>query len=217
MKHLPIARARRLLTLPPSALVRLYSYQGQSAWDLAKARGYWTGSDPALEDGEMGWGPAYSWMRSRMAERVPGFTGDFPMWAWMKRPSAKAKAIKYHGMSANVRLTVVVPRSRIVFSDYMAWHFVLNRTLNCATEAEWNAHCALWPLHWAVGDEQYKAGYLASIEPSWRACLSFEPVNDPAALSWSGSTKRFIVQACVDRFYWHEIVAVRRFDPKRIV
>ncbi len=213
MKPVPISRIQYLMSLPGDALVRLYSYQGQAGWDRAEALGYWSGNPETIhEDGEQGWGPAYDWMRERMAERVPDFSGDYPMWGWTKRPSTKPKPRKYRGTSDAIRLTVLVPRERIVFSDYDAWHSVLNRGLNCATEEEWDAHSEAWPYHWSMQDEEYKRGYLASIEPSWHRCLEFQPNSDPRAIYWSGSTNHFRVQACVDRFHWNEIVGVRRFD-----
>jgi hypothetical protein len=187
-------------------MVRLYSYQGQVAWDAAEKLGYWTGTlDHHVGDGDFGWGPAYEWMRQRMAERVPDFSGDYPMWGWIKRPSTKPKPRKYRGTSDNIRLTVQVPRSRIVFSDYDAWHAVLNRSLNCATEAEWDEWSEAYPWHWSMPLSDapeaekldYQRRYMASIEPSWNRCLAFEPTTDPKALYWSGSSKHFRVQACV--------------------
>jgi hypothetical protein len=211
MKSLPLSRIRSLMSLPGHALVRLYSYQGRVAWDRAVERGYWTGSDHVQEEGEHGWAPAYDWMRRQMVEHVPDFTGDYPIWAWVKRPSTKPRPRRNRGLSGDFRLTILVPRSRVVFSDYDSWHAVLNRSLNCATEADWEKHCLDFPLHWSMGDDTYKKAYLASIEQSWKRCLEFERNDAPEVVRWSGSTRCFRVQACIDRVHWHEIIDVRWF------
>jgi hypothetical protein len=220
MKQSPIGFIDSLMSLPGDAPVRLYSYQGQEAWDAAEKRGYWTGDiSQHEEDGEYGWAPAYTWMRDQMAERIPDFSGDYPMWGWIKRPSTKPKPRRYRGTSDNIRLTVKVPRSRILFSDYDSWHSVLNRSLNCATEAEWDQHSEDFPWHWSMPLDtteedkiEYRERYMASIIPTWQRCLAFNPSTDPKVLEWSGSMKYFRVQACVDRFHWNEIVGVRRFN-----
>lgn len=199
------------MNLHGDSLVRLYSYQGQTAWDRAEKLGYWTGSEHIWDDDENGWGPAYDWMRRQMSERVPNYSGDYPMWGWPKRPSTKPKPRPYTALMESIRLTVLVPRSRIVFSDYDAWHSVLNHNLNCRTEAEWDTHCELFPDHWSMRDADYAARYMASIEPSWQGCLDFVPTNNPVELGWAGSPKYFRMQACVDRFQWSEIVGVRSF------
>jgi hypothetical protein len=212
LKSSPVAWVNHLYDLPGDAPVRLYSYQGEDAWALAEERGYWTGSPHIWdEDGDYGFGPAYDWMRDQMRARITHFSGDYPMWGWIKRPSTKPKPRRYRGLSERIRLTVEVPRSRILFSDYETWHSVLNRSLLARTEEEWEQHCVAYPEHWSMLDADYTARYLASIEPSWHRCLGFIHDPDPLVRYWQGRTDRFIVQACVDRFEWSEVKAVRRF------
>lgn len=213
MKQLPHSRIAAFLALPPDAPVRLYSRQGEEAWRLAEKRGYWTGEKEYIETDEHERLRPYAWMRDEMAARIPDFSGDYPMWAWLKRPSAKAKenSKKFTGTHEAIRLTVVVPRSRILISDFDNWHCVLNDNPLCKTEAEYDHYSDAFPQHWSTYTEEQRVAYFNAISPTWRGIFAFEPTRDRDIIRWSGSTKFFRVQACVDRFYWPEIVDVRRF------
>ncbi len=211
MKHTPAQFIRHIVALPPEYPIRLYSYQGEEAWSHAEKVGHWSGNSQHIEGDDHDWARPYQWMRDRMAERVPSFSGDYPMWGWIKRPSTKPKPRRYRGTSEKIRLTVVVPRSRVLFSDYDTWHSVLNHGYNCLTEKEWDAFYDRYPVHHSRMPSEMLTRYNTEIEQSWHGCLEFNTYDEPAVRHWSGDTRRFRVQACVDRFYWNEITSVRHF------
>lgn len=221
IKTTPIAYIRYLMQLPPTALVRLYSYQGKDAWDRANELGYWTGHPEAIpEQATREFGIAYDWMREKMEQRIPGYSGDYPVWGWVRRPSTKNKPKEMMGTDGDVRLTLLVPRSRIIFSDYMDWHSVLNTGYLSRTEDEFGEYCKTW----GTADRYHEDGtitpeYMSLIRPSWDNCLSFNPATNQAELDWGVPKSRFIVQACVDRVYWNDVVATRWFtgDPPCLV
>ena len=85
-------------------------------------------------------------MRDQMADRIKGFSGDYPVWAWLKRPSAKPKPCRYRGTREENRIIALVPRSRILLSDYDLWHNPLNNGPVASSEEEYDEK---------YGDEEY--------------------------------------------------------------
>lgn len=202
MKNSPISRIREFMSLPGEALVRLYSFQKPEAWTAAEERGYWTGVPEAVDE-DAGFRFAYDWMRVRMYDRIPGYSGDLPMWAWTKRHSSKPKHVKESAQTGMIRLTVMVPRSRILISDFERWHYVLNKWIIHENENDFDVEDELYPEGSDIRAEV--------METSWNQIFDFIPTTDPVKLSWAGRKKTFPIQACVDRFYWNEIVSVRHF------
>ncbi len=213
LKPLPQSRIDALLAMPPHHLVRVYSYQAPQSMAGLEEHGYLTGSAPYVEGPDHDWARPYGWMRDQMANRIPDFSGDYPVWAWLKRPSTKPKPKLYRGTKEEYRVTALVPLSRMVLSDFDNWHCVLNNNLNAKTEAEWNAfHRIGFPIHESIGDDAYKAAYQQAIEPSWQNIFQFISTTDPAELQWQGQRRSFRVQACIDRIHAAEIVDIRRFE-----
>lgn len=200
MKRVSISYLNYLRNLPHNALVRLYSYQGREAWMQALKTGHWSGTDGRYIDANLPpqFGLAYNWMRDQMKLNLPQFSGDYPMWGWVRRPSTKPGLYPLEKGSdfIGVRLTVMVPRCRILFSNYETWHCVLNRSGIYDTEAQFD-----------IAERATKE----EVEATWPKCLSFDKNKTPEELYWKGSSNWFQAQACVDRFYWDDIVQVRHF------
>ena len=76
-----------------------------------------------------GFAAAYDWMRWQMALHVDGYTGGFPIWVWARIrrgdlvSNLKAQAA---GGAGSVAVTLSIPRERLLLTDYLAWHDVLN-------------------------------------------------------------------------------------------
>ena len=76
-----------------------------------------------------GFAAAYDWMRWQMALHVDGYMGGFPMWVWARIRrgdlvgNLKAQAA---GGAWSVAVTLSIPRERLLLTDYLAWHDVLN-------------------------------------------------------------------------------------------
>lgn len=118
------------------------------------------------------------------------------------------------GTSGAVRLTVLVPRERIVFSEYDTWHSVLNVSRLCRTEDQAAIDGQKWYANFGYDrfdDNGYRKEYLDDIRPSWQGCLDFAPAVTEAERDYGLRDDKLIVQTCVDRFYWNEVVGVRWF------
>lgn len=90
-----------------------------------------------------------------------------------------------------VLLTVEVPISRTVTSDFMAWHCVLNNCYLPVDEAE-----AEWREDNPPTQEE--------IEASWERVFYAEILSDYI-------TDRDPLQVCIDRVYLPEVLDVRPF------
>lgn len=199
-KTLPLSRLRAFLALPPDAMVPVYTLQNPAAVEVAKARGYLT-CDPAHVFDETDWAPdgsplylakAYHWMRDRMAERIPDFSGDLPVFTWLKRPANTGLPSSFGSMTC---VKAVVPRQRILVS----WHDYFLSVAN-----GW----AVDPLEVERGDEA-RNWSLEEIEASWMRILDVEDTD-----FWTSPAKpRDEIQACVDRIYVKEI---RWVKPMRV-
>ena len=201
LKPLPMSRIKRLINLPPDSLVRVYSYQGDHAMTEFERVGYFSGNAEYIEsdDETCEWfHPPYRWMHEQMAQRIPDFSGDYPIWAWFKRPSSKPKPRKYRGTNDRFRISALVPRKRILISDYELWHMPLNRGPICVTEAEYDS--------WPHGKDTKE------IEATWPRVFEFPEILTPEQKFWIGNPSNYVLQACIDRIYAHEIVSVRSFD-----
>ena len=197
-KKLPRSRIDALAAASPDTLIRIYTYHDPQAWRDAQERGYFTGeSAPSEGDCNRVWYKVpYEWMRTHMAATVPDFSGDLPVWAWTKRLNRRREK----WASKEVRITALVPRRRIVFSDYDLWHVPLNNGPVTFSEAE--------------DDSWYQAPKLVhlreglNVQDTWHHVFDLKERSQEHA-SYLGVCDR--VQVCVDRIYLDEIVGVRHF------
>lgn len=189
MKPLPASRRDALSRMHPNDMVRVYTYQHPDAWTAALRTGYLTGEGaPVDPDWDDIVGTAYGWMRRAMSERIPSHTGDLPVWCWLKRTNPR----RHRWTKGRVRITALVPRGRMLLSDYEAWHLPLNRgaiTLSEDDERQWDPHHGT-----------------PKVQETWHRVLDI--VDRPADVAaWLGQPA--VVQACVDRIRLSEITSVR--------
>jgi hypothetical protein len=173
--------------------IRVYTYQGEEAYQEYLRNGYLAGNSEHLEK-DCEWLDAYDWMKGQMARRIPAYSGDYPVWAWAKRPSAKRKTYKTMADS-KYRFTAIVPVERVLPSDYDLWHSPLNGFAVTKTEAEFDS------FH---GDPK----------PSWESIFDFSPYKDQEQIRWQGMGNRRQIQLCVDRIYAQEIVQIVNHDSQ---
>ncbi len=185
---------RRLRAKGPDEPVRVYTFQHPAAWEAALERGYLTGAGESHQDPELGM--HYGWMRERMRDRVPGFSGDMPVWAYLARPNLRQREY-----SAEARTLVVadVPRARMLVSDYNRWNQALNLSYVVDTEPEMEALVE-------AGLQVYPAETATpGMVASWDAIFDLDHSTwSPGKLSWCGPP--LTLQACVDRIHLHEVV-----------
>ncbi|WP_146208078.1 DUF3841 domain-containing protein [Azospirillum sp. TSH64] len=201
----PISRSRLLavLSADPMAPVRVWSAQHRDALSVARQTGWLSGNHQfAFGRHTDARGPAddpdhpspYDWMRERLAELMPRFSGDYPVWGWLKRPSTRPSIWGKAAGEATVLVSAIVPRHRILLSDFDDWHAVLNDWYLSRTEAEDNEVEAAGG---ATPSQRRK---------SWLRVFETGHPRSPEEMQWRGPGH--YVQACIDRVHLSEIVHV---------
>lgn len=106
--------------------MRFYSIQKSECWELAKKVGYLEGSQ------EYSMFPKeYIWIIGQMKKRLNDYNGEYPVWLWPARPDLRCSGYVTKGEKA-VLLEINIPEEKVLFSDFQAWHVVLN---DCALDA----------------------------------------------------------------------------------
>jgi hypothetical protein len=192
-KSLPLSKRLHLINADPDSLIRIYTFQHPKALEIAKVRGYLSGNHGSAIEG---FEDAYLWMRDQMQLRLSDFSGDFPIWAWPKRLSARS----YNPQIDEVRITALVPRKRLLLSDFNGFHYVLNNQELTLSEADFDAITA--------GE---KLSDQASKIRSWQQIFDLSDYNTPLR-KWNGNPDK--VQICADRIFLCEIVSLRYFPAR---
>jgi hypothetical protein len=103
----------------------LYTVISAEAWATLQRDGVLTGredlADPAFIE-------AYTWMRSAAARHGLGDT--WPVWLWAKTTRYELVNQVMHDarhQPGSVLITARIPRSRLLLSEFQAWHCVLNQ------------------------------------------------------------------------------------------
>ena len=163
--------------------MKLYTVQGLTHWDESTRKGSLTGGT-SLQHVDPDWHPAYNWMREQMRRRLGAVSGDYPVWAWpWEAYESRFEPDSRWGTVGEdmVVLGFDVPEARVLTSDFMAWHQVLNNDL--------------------IGEED--------VFTEAEKLASWDRIFDPAQLK--GWTDGKSLQACVDRVRLDEIFFVRTF------
>lgn len=189
----PVSRSRlfEILRADPRTPVRVWSVQHRDALRVAHRTGRLSGNhghvfgryrDPQPDDPDP---PSpYDWMRRRMVERMPGFSGDYPVWAWLKRPSTRPSVWRQAAGEAPVLVSAIVPRQRILLSDFDDWHAVPNNGHVSRTEPE------------SAAVEAAGAPTAAQRRAGWTRIFQVGRLRTPEAVEWRGSG--LFVQACIE-------------------
>lgn len=170
--------------------MKLYTVQGLRHWQVAKAQGVLTGGS-TLHHVESAWRSAYEWMRQQMKEKLPYTSGDYPVWAWPWADyEERFKPDERWGPVGEemVVLGFDVPDNRVLLSDFMAWHQVLNDDAIIDEDRSFTE------------DEKF---------------ISWQRIFNPADLKGWTDGKSF--QACVDRVFPGEIFLERPFTVELMV
>jgi len=116
-----------------------------------------------------------------MARRIQGFSGEWPVWVWAKRPSWRRPR------PGHVLLSAMVLASWVLWSDDELWHALLNGGSVVVDEAAWE----VW---------NPEGGCLVAAEATWEACLD---ILRRCLGGWSEALGR--VRGCCDGLAWSEI------------
>jgi uncharacterized protein YjbI with pentapeptide repeats len=152
----------------------------------------------------------YEWLRSQMALRIPHYEGGFPWWGWC-RPKPDLRRRWWGGLAGTplVRLELAIPAERVLLSNYMAWHMILNRGFLGITDAETAAWLSRleqagfsdtqWPL---------PEPWQTDVIQSWANVFALE------ALEKGGSWSTDLVQGVFEFLNLDEVIEVTEFSER---
>ncbi len=193
-------------------LVKLWSIQAEPAIDALSRRGYLRG-DGRRVDGFMR--PAYRWMGAQLARRVapPSGHNGYPVWAWRQfdgvarpRPDLRTGGLLPSG-TRGVLVTLELPASDVLLSDFQKWHAVLNRSYLPRTMADARrfendlARAEIadgWP---------YPEPFHSRVVASWQRIFELDA---PASDCWEGADEREI-QAVFWQLNLDDVKRMKRF------
>lgn len=208
-KGFPASRLKALESMDPDQKVRVYTRQDPLAVEEARIRGYFTGSHGHRVDGDDFFDYPYEWMRQQMEKRIPNFSGDLPVWAWLKKQNERKWIESWVPKERKVlpptpRIIALIPRKRILISCFELWHNHLNNWPVLYTEEEDQAFEKKWPLNIGVN---VNPEYQREVEANWEEVFNITGTRSPFLVENHGKVS--VVQACVDRVYLDEVVSIR--------
>lgn len=110
----------------------LWTIQTKQAWKVAQQRGYLVGDVAYVWEDFLS---PYLWMMDQMKKRINFYTGEYPVWLWVKRPDLRCSGHLERG-TQGILLEVELNPEKILLSDFDAWHIVLHDAFLALDEEE---------------------------------------------------------------------------------
>lgn len=123
--------------------MKVWSIQSNSAYNTLISTGALSGTRATVIDSYFI--PAYDWLRGEMSKRIgqPPNSDIYPIWAWYRynttgKPDMRQfqKEIKESGPEGLWRLELKIPDEKILLSDFILWHMVLNNSYLSLSEKD---------------------------------------------------------------------------------
>lgn len=176
-------------------LLRLYTIQPQALWDTLQKEGI-TRVDSWRT--EKDFSQAYQWLKLQMKKRVRGYRGGDLFWAWAEKPPFEEYYQWGNPGEPKVCLELLIPKKRVLLSDFDLWHHVLNGWYLCLSEKESER---LWK-------RKMTSSFRREQSKSWEKI--FDLTLADKYLDWLGGNVR--VQATFEYFRRDEVVSVEYFE-----
>jgi len=187
-------------------MLRIYTFQTVAALDALQRNGVLSCTREILKEhsefvGTSATDPwkwnAYDWMAEQMRAHL-GLLGEtYPVWAWIKKPSLAGKERRQH--RGQFLITAVVPRKRLLISDYDQWHNCLNGGPVTIGEGENSRFEQL--------ERMDKSAWTVECRSTWTRIFRFAP--EAGEQPFWRLRKRMVMQACISEIRGDEVVTVR--------
>lgn len=205
-KLTPSSVCRRISDAPPNFLLRIYTFQTATALDALRRTGVLSCTREILKEhsefiGTCATDPwkwnAYDWMAEQMLARLGMTVGTYPVWAWIKKPSLTGKERRRN--RGQFLITAIVPRKRLLISDYDQWHNCLNGSPVTISEGENSRFEQL--------EHTDKTTWTEECRYTWTRIFRFLP--EAGEQPFWRLRKRMVMQACISEIRFDEVVTVR--------
>ena len=179
--------------------MRVWTFQNVQCIERLKRNGVLYGDDPSTFtdiDKELFQEP-YFYMKKQMKQRIKNFSGNFPIWAYPRRPNIKKHCCKIRNSQFEQKLIIAeVPVKRILASDFDFWNNVINDFFISLDEQEFK--------YYENNPSMYKE--------TWNRIFDLKTYKGKQA-HWVGHGKR-IIQLCIDGLFFNEIIKINGLDKK---
>ena len=165
-----------------------WTIQSSEKWNEIQEKGYLTGNPNFIWSDFIG---AYHWMMKKMSEYIPNYKGEYPVWLWTEKPDLRRKGALNRG-EEGILLKIDIEESRVLHSDFEAWHFVLNKHYFDLEQIE----------------EDNREFDQSEIEKSWEMIFDINSLNGHP--NWGECT----IQGVTNYIDLNEITFVRKFIAK---
>ena len=161
--------------------VRLWTIQPKEVYEELLKNGIFRCNKNKIKDLDF-WGPKYEWMAKKMKEKIgpPPEGVIFPIWFWYKRDGQNKKPDlrkrrEFGPKGAEMCLLEVgIPDEKVLLSDFMNWHFVLNGSHTYSTAKTEEAFDELDSWLQSLPAEAAQR----EIEKSWDSIFDIEPFKN---------------------------------------
>lgn len=157
--------------------IKLWTIQVPEVYQIIRNKGIYTVSSQYIDKD---FKRAYDWLVQQMQQRIGCRPQGviYPIWGWYKRKGQNKKPdLRESGYAKKgqkcVLMELEVPLSEVVFTDFIAWHYVLN-----------NSFLSLQPNETLYDEEQKKlstldnTSYNKAIQNSWQGVFDIEPFEN---------------------------------------
>jgi len=100
--------------------VHIGLFKTYKAWETAKQIGYLTGDQIYIFPEFIN---SYHWMMKQMEKEISHYSNEYPVWLWTERPDLRKSGHLEKG-TRGILLKVRIDSSRVLLSDFLAWHSV---------------------------------------------------------------------------------------------
>lgn len=186
--HLSRLSRHEFINSDKEDLIKVHTIQNLLAWTTIDERGYISPPSELIENDEFTF-KEYSWMRDRMSERIEGFSGDYPVWARLKKMEVKKHLNWTHKSGQKyVYVSALVPKKRMLASLFDMYEAMM-MNMPCSIEN--------------IPDEIWDNMSNEDISATWNMMFDLSLTNS----NFLGSLND--IQLCIDRLYKTEIYKVR--------
>lgn len=159
-------------------------------WEEAQKKGFLEGKEKYAMYPE-----EYKWMIKQMKKKLTNYTGEHPIWVWLKKPDMRTTG-HFSGGTKCVRIKLELDKEKVLISDFDRWHTVLNDSFCSDNEVE---------------DEDFYSGKLKiTKEESWQRIFELDRNAD---VSWIGTGEW--LQGVTGRISLDSVISVEEFVTRK--
>jgi hypothetical protein len=181
----------------------LWTIQRKGAWDRALETGTLKADGRRVPQN---FREPYRWLRTQMRERIPGYRGEWPVWAYAtEKPDLRRR--RFNAGEKGVRIQFVIDASSVLLSDMRAWEAVLSGYYLSVNEADERSFSSENDFSSVWRTRDMDPDRVRKIRDSWLRIFDFALLNGEP--QWHGTERR--IQATLGNLPIAQVVQATPF------